>query len=199
MTKKIAFIISRILGPVPLICLLWLVTALKSGIGFWKAIWVYSLIFLICIAIPITLTTFLIVQKKISDIEWSKISDRRKFGLPILLIDLILLLMLTYFLTNQTIFHLTLVFSFIALANSLIYLFSSFKISAHMAGATIVFAGVNLFYHLRFMWLFLLLIPIAWARYTLKIHTLLELITGATLTFGILLLALLLFGYPAVP
>jgi hypothetical protein len=197
--KKVAFLVSRILGPVPLLCLLWLTTAVKSGIGFWKALWVYPLILLVTLIIPTIVTTYLITVKKVADIEWISIKARRRFLLPIGVYSLSCLLILTYLLTNRTIFHLTLLFSAIVVATILIYAFTNFKISAHIVTATTTIAAINLFFNQKLLWLFLLLIPIIWARYTLKVHTLKELIAGFILSSSILILALCVFGWPKVP
>lgn len=199
MEKKIAFFISRFFGPIPLLFVLWLTTALKSGIGFYKALWVYPVILLFSLLIPTAITTYLISIKKVSDIEWKKLADRRKFLLPLGIYAVISLVIATYFLTNATTFHLTLLFSTIIVTFMGIYAFTSFKASAHIAVATVTIASINLFFHQQYLWLFSLLIPIIWARYVLKVHTLAELIGGFTITASILLLGLLLFGWPAVP
>lgn len=195
----LAYIISRILGPFPLICVIWLTSALKSGIGFWKAVWVYPLIFIFTIAIPVTITTYLITVKKIADIEWKNLTDRRKILLPLGIYSITCLTILTYFLTNTTTFHLTILFSTIVLATLAIYTFTNFKISGHIIVATVTIANLNLAFGLKYFWLFLLIIPIIWARHTLKVHTLTELIAGLILPGVIIIAALLLFGWPAVP
>lgn len=196
---KAAFIISRVLGPIPLLIVLWLVTAVKSGIGFWRAIWVYPLILLIALAIPTAITTYLIAVKKVSDIEWKRISDRRKYLFPLSIFPVFFLSLLTYLLTNQTIFHLTLLFNSIIVVMMMIYSFSNFKVSAHIAILTVTIATVNLFYHLNYLWLFLLIIPVVWARYILKIHTLRELAAGFLIPIIIMATGILLFGWPQVP
>jgi|GEM_PF-2375558 len=195
---SLAFFISRVFGPFPLVCVLWLTTALKSGIGFWKAILVYPLIFFVDIAIPIAITSYLIYAKKVKDIEWSDLEQRNQYLLPISFIAIPLLLFLTYFLTNSTIFHLSILFSIIVLSMLTIYRFFHFKISGHIVTATIVISGVNLFFGLNFLWLFLLIIPIIWARYTLKVHTLVELISGFVLPAIIMLMAVFIFGWPNI-
>lgn len=197
--RSLAYLISRILGPLPLACLLWLVTALKSGIGFYKALWVYPLIFFITIAVPTLITSYLIAIKKVRSIEWPDLKERKKYLPPISIISIFFLTSLTYFLTNQTIFHLSLLLGINILVLIFIWTFLNYKVSAHVGMATFTFAGVNLFFHFKFWWLFVLLIPIIWARYVLKMHTLSQLIAGFILPAAIGLLALLLFGYPAVP
>lgn len=154
MQKKVAFIISRIFGPIPLLCFLWLITALKSGIGVWRAIWVYPVIFLVTIAIPTLITTYLIASKRVKDIEWSDISQRKKYLPAITVFSVFFLLLLTKLLTNDTIFHLSLLLSAIMVAMVLIWTFLNFKISGHIVIATITFAGINLLYHQKFWWLF---------------------------------------------
>lgn len=196
--QKLAFLISRVLGPLPLICLLWLVVAIKSGIGFWRAVWVYPLIFFTSIALPFSLTTYLIAKGK-SDIEWSDIAQRRRYLPPLAVFSSVSLAILTYLLTNQTIFHLSLVL--IVIINSMVIIWSlfNFKISGHTVIATCTFLALNLFFHLKFLWLFILLIPIVWARLVLKMHTLAELIAGIILPIAVSLTAITLFGWPNVP
>lgn len=197
--RSLAYLISRVLGPLPLACLLWLVTALKSGIGFYKALWVYPLIFLFTIGTFTLFTSYLITIKKVKNIEWPDINERKKYLPSISLLAIIFLNFLTYFLTNQTVFHLSLLLGSIILAMIFIWSFLNFKISGHVIIATITFTGVNLYFHNNFLWLFILLIPIIWARYVLKMHTLAQLIGGFILPAAIGLLALFLFGWPAVP
>ena len=199
MQRKVAFIISRIFGPIPLLCLLWLITAFKSGIGLWRAIWVYPIIFIITIAIPTIITTYLISIKKVKDIEWSDINQRKKFLPAITAFSVFFLLVLTKLLTNETIFHLSLLLSAIMITMVLIWTFFNFKISGHIVIATLTFAGINLFYHQKFWWLFPIIFVIIWARNKLKVHTLAELVAGFLMPAIIMFLALLLFGWPAVP
>ncbi|MBI4099738.1 hypothetical protein HY440_01900 [Candidatus Microgenomates bacterium] len=197
--KKVAFFLSRILGPLPLICVLWLVTAVKSGIGFWKAIWVYPVIFLASIAIPTALSLYLIATKHVTSIEWPKVSERRRFLIPVMLTGITPLVFLAWALTNSTIFHLSLVTAVIVAATIVIFTVFNYKISLHMVIASGVFAGINLFFHQQYLWLYLLLIPIAWARYVLKMHSFWQLLAGFVLVNSLILLSVLLFGYPAVP
>lgn len=199
MNRKLAYIISRVLGPLPLICLLWLATALKSGIGFWKALWVYPLIFIATIAVPNLITTYLIATKRVKGLDWPDLNERKKYLPTITLISILALTSMTKLLTNETIFHLSLLLSAIGISLILIWIFFNFKISAHIVVATGTFAGINLFFHMRFLWLFLLLIPIIWARLELKMHTFPQLVAGFLLPTVITLAAVLLFGWPAVP
>lgn len=198
-SRKIAYIISRIFGPLPLLCLLWLVTAFKSGIGFWRALWVYPLIFLATIAIPNLITIFLITTKRVKGLDWPDLTERKKYLPTITLISILGLTMLTKLLTNETIFHLSLLLSLIGFLVILIWLFFNFKISAHIVVATGTFAGLNLFFHMQYLWLFLLLIPIIWARHELKMHTYFQLIAGFIMPTIVTLLAILIFGWPKVP
>ncbi len=195
---KLAFLISRIFGPLPMGIIIWLLTALTSGIGFWKALVVYPIIFFTTILIPLLITLFLHATKRVPDIEWKNIDDRKKYLLPLTIVALIILNVLTYFLTNWTIFHLGLLLSAILLTMSAIWVIFDFKISGHMAVATITFAYINLLFGLTFLWLFLLLIPIGWARWHLKLHTPKELTAGFALPIIYMLLALAIFGWPGV-
>lgn len=196
---NIAYLISRIFGPLSMACILWLVIALRSGIGFWKAVWVYPLIFITTIALPTLVTSYLVASKLVSSIEWPNIDERKKYLPPIALITTFVLCTLTYILTNSTIFHLSLLFSLIVFLELFVWSFFNFKISAHISAVIITVMGINLFYHQQFLWLFALVIPIIWARSVLKMHTLTQLIAGFLLSFGVLMLAIYLFGWPAIP
>lgn len=197
--NNLAFIISRLFGPVTFIIFLWLTTALKSGLGFWKAIWVYPVIFVFSIGIPLIITTYLVAIKRASDIDWSNIEARNKYLLPLSIPTVSIFILLFYFLTNSTLFHLSLVLAVIMIAGIFITSILKFKISGHMILASMAIANFNLFFHMGYLWLYFLLIPIAWARYTLKVHTAKELLAGIILANGIMLLALLIFGWPNIP
>lgn len=80
----------------------------------------------------------------------------------------------------------------------IIWVFFDFKISGHMVIATLAVSGVNLFFGLHFFWLYLLLIPIMWARLTLKVHTYSELLAGILLPVTLMLAALAIFGWPKI-
>ena len=195
--QTIAFVISRLLGPLPLLCLLWLVTAFKSGIGFWKAIWVYPLIFIVAIGVPFAISTYILIRPGGPGIEWPTIGSRRKLY-PIFLFSGSLALVLAYFLTSPTIFHLSLLAGLIAALIYLITTLFKFKISVHTALASGVFWGINFLTHFKFWWLFFFLIPIVWSRYVLKVHNLSELLAGIILTNSLIIIAILLFGLPKI-
>jgi hypothetical protein len=196
---RLAFIISRVLGPLPLLCLLWLATAVKSGIGIWRALWVYPVIFIIGIAIPFSITTYILIKRHgRTTIEWTNIKDRMIF-VPLLFFFWSINLVAVYFLTNRTVFHLSLLAAALTVAAFFITVILKFKISLHIMAASGVFWGVNFMTHFKFWWLFLLLPPLIWARYVLKIHTLTELASAAILANTLILLAVYIFGWPAVP
>lgn len=193
-----AYFVSRILGPFPLLILLWFVTAVKSGIGFWKALWVYPLIGFVGIGLPFLVSTWILFRKKSTDLEWTDTDDR----VNVILITLFfwfLSTILVKYLTNQTIFHLTLLAGGIGIILFLITAVLRFRISLHISAASGVFWGINFLTHFKFLWLFILLIPVIWSRYVLKAHTLAELTAGLILTNGLIILAILLFGLPRVP
>lgn len=195
--KKLAFVISRVLGPLPLLCLLWLATAVKSGIGFWKALWVYPLIFIVGIAIP-TAISLVVMQRRKINFEWSNLKDRRLL-VPIYIPFWLVVILLTWLLTNSTIFHLALLTTLEVTFALIFYLYLKVKISAHMMIASGVFWGVNFMTHNKYWWLFFFLIPLIWARLELKQHTWAELIIGLLLVNAIDTVAIIIFGWPGVP
>ena len=195
---RLAYVISRVLGPLPLICLIWLIASLKSGLGLSRVLWVYPLIFITSDAITIGITDYLIATKKVKNIEWSDVKDRKKYLLPISIFSFTFLIGSTYAFTNSTIFHLSLLLCAIWFTNILLYTFTKFKISTHITLATLTVSSIILFFGLGYLWLFLFLIPIMWARRTLKDHTLPELLAGFFIPAIIMLTALLIFGWPKI-
>jgi hypothetical protein len=193
-----AYLISRIFGPATALIVIWLVTAFKSGIGFWKALWVYSLIFFVDLAIPLLITSYLVYTKRVKDIEWRDVNQRNKFLIPLGCATIPILLVLTYLLTNAVIFHLSLLFSAIMIAIFAIYKIFKFKVSLHIALTSLAINNVCLFFGIKFLWLNVLLIPIFWARRTLKAHTISEMIAGFILPNVIILMAIAIFGWPNV-
>ena len=199
MSKNVAFIISRVLGPLPLLCLLWLVTAIKSGIGFWKALWVYPLIFLLSLGIPVLITSYLISQKIVKGLDWPNLAERKKYLPPLAIFSIISLNILTFGLTNVTIFHLGILLSAITATMIFSWAFLNLKVSGHMVIAFVTFSGINLFFHLQYLWIYLLIIPIYWARITLGVHTPKQLLAGIFIPAVYILAGVLLFGWPNVP
>lgn len=196
--KKLAFVISRILGPLPLLCLLWLAVALKSGIGFWKALWVYPLIFLVGIAMPAAISTWVLIKKRGKiNIEWSRLEDRYLL-IPIYVPFWIIVLLLVWKLTNPAIIYLSLLMTVGVIAGVISIVVLRYKVSAHMAIASATFWGVNFLTHNKFLWLFFMLIPIYWARRELKQHTWKQLIAGLLLANALTIVFIFLFGWPKV-
>lgn len=197
MGKSLAFLVSRILGPLPLLCLLWLATALKSGIGFWKALWVYPILFLIGIAIPTTIS-IVILRKKHIDIEWSNLKDRYLL-IPIYVPFWAIVLLLVWKLTSPAIIYLSILMSAGIVTGIFCIVVLRYKVSAHMAIASAVFWGINFLTHNKYLWLFLLLIPLFWARLELKQHTIKQLVAGLLIANVLTGAFVYFFGWPAVP
>ncbi len=193
-----AYFIYRIFGPVSLLCLLWLMGALKSGIGPWKALWVYPLIFITGIALPVVISTTVMRLQGSWDFDWTKRENRVK-AMIIFLSCWITTGGLVYVFTNETVFHLYLLALAIGLVLFGVTAICKFKASIHMALAVVVFSAVNLYLQMKFWWLFFLLLPIAWARWVLKKHTWGQLAAGVIIPVVIILLALCFFGWPKVP
>lgn len=67
------------------------------------------------------------------------------------------------------------------------------KISIHASTLTALVTLLVLFRGEAFLWLFLLIIPVAWSRYFLRQHTLAQLIAGSALGVGVTYFAWLVF------
>lgn len=196
--NRLAYLISRVLGPTPLVSLTFLLVAVNSGIGINKALWVYPLIFLVSIATPMVFTIYLVLSKKVKDIEWSDIKDRGKYMPPIVIYSLGSLTFLIWLLTTSTLFRMTLLFDAIVFVMILFYKYLELKASVHIMFATIAFASIILFFGFQYFWIFIFLLPIMWARRTLKVHTWPELLVGFFVPATLMIAALLIFGWPHI-
>lgn len=173
----VANIISRIAEPllwVPV--MIWLVVTHVSIPGSKQQIY-FPVLLLFVFVIPFGYFLYLLFIKKEFDID---ITDRRKrlgFTLKSML-SFGIALVFTYFMDKE-LFVITGAVFFATLG--LILITTRWKISFHGGLNTLIFCTVNYFYHWRFWWLFLLLIPIGWARIIMQKHTLSQFVAGSVL------------------
>lgn len=129
----------------------------------------------------------------ISDIDLSDREERPAF-LAVFITTLLIATILLYVLgAPQKLFVYALSGLLVTVTTAIVTLF--WKISYHTTVTTSVVSAIAIIGGLRFAWLFLLIIPVAWARVTLKKHTLLQVIFGAVVAFLITYAVFHLFGY----
>lgn len=175
-------IISRLTEPIiwiPLV--LWIVLEkLQSSLG--KIVNYYFITLFFFFIVPFGYALFVIFIKKDLDIDISDKSKRIKFAvLPML--SFAIGVTITYFIDKQ--FFIITLAAFMS-TMLLVVITHLFKISYHSGLNALYFYVVNYLYNWHFWWLFLLLIPISWGRWTMKKHTIMQLFAGvivSTFTF----------------
>ncbi|MHB9093498.1 MAG: hypothetical protein ACYC21_02405 [Eubacteriales bacterium] len=179
--SKAAEIVSRAAEP-----LVWL------PLMIWLVLWhvnlpgekriVYYLVLLVFIfVIPFGYFMYLVFIKREFDLDVTQRNKRIGFTLKSM-VSFAVAAVLTYFM-NRELFVITSAVFISTL--SLILITIRWKISFHGGLNTLIFCTVNYLYNWQFWWLFLLLIPIGWARLTMKKHTPAQFVAGVTLCAAI--------------
>lgn len=176
---KLANFISFILGPqiwFPVIFYL-LLSRTDLSITYPKII--VPLIFLLQVIIPLAGPFIAFKKGKIKSLDIPERKDRVGFMLVASLSWLTSLLVI-YFFGNFALFKTSLIIFVLIFIMFLITLF--WKISIHVATNTAGVFFVNYVYGWHFLYLFLLIPLVAWARLKLRVHTPFQLISGFLVT-----------------
>lgn len=185
MRTLLAQIISKIFGPegaLPLYLIGLLV--LRGGLTQEQIIHLVPMLLFFDWLVPLISLVILIKLGKVSDLDVSKRTERPVI-LLIILASTAAATLFSFFWGNQLVFHLYFIQTILTFVLTLISFF--YKISLHTALNTFLFLVVNYLYNWKFAWVLVLLIPIAWARWELKKHTLPQLVLGMIIGFVILL------------
>ena len=190
MKKSFAIVISRLFDPV------WLIPGMLALAAGWSLInglrWRFILILLLIDGlIPFLYFVHLLSTKEVSDWDTTKREQRVKlygFTLAAHSIGAILALLLGKIVLAKILF----LFLILAAVFTLITL--RWKISIHtgVSSAAVVFLG--LLFGAHWLWLFLIVAIVAWARVILKKHTFWQAIIGAGLAGGIIALGFYVLG-----
>lgn len=176
MRTLLAQIISKIFGPegaLPLYLIGFLV--LRGGLTQEQIIHLVPMLLFFDWLTPLISLVILIKLGKVSDLDVSKRTERPVI-LLIILASTAAATLFSFFWGNQLVFHLYFLQTILTFVLTLISFF--YKISLHTALNTFLFLVVNYLYNWKFAWVLILLIPIAWARWQLKKHTLPQLVLG---------------------
>ena len=174
--RKIAKILSIIFQPTFIPIALYIIVSLyvaPSVTGFY-----YALIGIVFITLaPMVLVYILARYNKISDPD---LSDRRERFVPYISIVGLYIIGFFVFWLHQApypILATTASYIVVTFIGAFVSLF--WKISMHMAGVAGPVTALVFLVNPIFILAYLLLIPLGWARYTLKKHTLLQIIMGS--------------------
>ncbi len=182
--KKVAKIISFLLGPQLWLPVLVILFVFFTGVGSSLEIPLLSLLILFFIVIPFSSIVLAYKTGKVSDLDLTKRTERFK-PLFIMFICFLCGLASVFFLANSVLLHLYILFFILFIVNAVITLF--WKISFHM---TVNVAGaifINYLFGWRFPWLYLCIPLVFWARYVLKKHTIAQLVGAAALDLIIII------------
>lgn len=185
----IAGVISRVAEPlIWLPLMIWQVLSHVSLPGDKKLIYYPMLLFFVFI-IPFSYFMYLVFIKKEFDFDVTQRSKRVGFTLKSMG-SFAVGLLLTFFMDRQ----LFVITGAVFLATlSLVLVTTRWKISFHGGLNSLIFCTINYLYNWHFWWLFLLLLPIGWARLTMKKHTVAQYAAGVALCTGIFFAVTLLF------
>lgn len=174
---RLANIVSRLAEPLFwLPVMIWLVVS-KVSIPADKQLIFYPVLLLFIFVIPCVYFLYLIFVKKEFDIDITERSKRLEFTLKSM-VSFGIGFILTYFMDKELF---TITGAVFLSSLSLILVTTRWKISFHGGLNTLIFCTVNYFYHWRFWWMFLLLIPIGLARVIMKKHSPAQFVAGTVL------------------
>ena len=189
--KKTARIISMIFQPTFIPIILYLIVAIhfvQSLRGLYLALIGIGLIALA----PIGWIYFLARYNKISDPD---LPDRRERFLPYIgIVGLYVgcLILFIYLRAPRQVLAITVSYILVTLVGAFISLF--WKVSMHLAGVAGPVTALVVLVSPYFALAYLFLIPLGWARYILKKHTLSQIIVGSGISIFITLFAIRLFS-----
>lgn len=183
MTELAAKIISRVCEPIiwaPL--MIWL-TMSKVPIPTEKKIFYYPILVFFVFVIPFGYFMYLVYVKKELDIDVTQREKRMGFTIKSMM-SFAIAVLITYFVERKLFVIATAVFLSVL---ALIIITNWWKISFHGGLNTLIIITLNYLYNWRFWWVFLLLIPIGWARLMLKKHDLAQYFAGVLVCAGLFL------------
>ncbi len=176
-----AQIISRITEPlIWLPLMVWLVLSNVSLPVHQQVVW-FPVLLLFVFVIPFGYFLYLVFIRKEFDIDVTRRSKRVDFTLKCMAsfavaVGITLFLNRELFIITGAVFLSTL---------SLILVTIYWKISFHGGLNTLIYSTVNYLYDWQFWWLFLILIPIGWARLAMDKHNLSQYAAGVLLSAAV--------------
>lgn len=189
---KISEIVSRVFDPLRLVGpVVFAIVIFNVGLTFNQLIILVPTIAIVGVIAP--LLTFFLLRKKghIKDTDITKREERYLF-FGFLTICFLLSLILIFIFGNKLLFVLNLTLLAVTAATWLLNF--KFKISGHLAWDSLAIFIVNFLFQWQFIWLFLLIPVIGYARIDLKKHTLFQVSTGTLVGLLIPYLVLNFFG-----
>lgn len=187
---KLAIIISRVFDPV------WLIPGMLAIAAGWSLFnglrWRFIVILLLIDGlIPFIYFAHLLSTKEISDWDTTKREQRLKlygFTLVTHSIGVILAFLLGKIILAK------ILFLFLTLAGVFTLITFRWKISIHTGVSSAAVVFLSLLFGSNWLWLFLIVVVVAWSRITMKKHTLMQALAGAIAAAGIVSLGFHFLG-----
>lgn len=181
MTKKLAWVVSRIFDPVieiPILLSASVWFALNNGMR-----WRFLILLLVIDALLPALYMVIGLWKGFIK-DWDMTQRKDRFGIYFFTILAHLFgVVLAYFLGKEELFKILLMFWVLGAIYGVITLF--WKISIHAGTNAALLAFFNHFYGWdRYWWLVLVLIVVLWSRYVTKKHTWGQLVAGSVIALA---------------
>lgn len=176
--EKVAGIISRVFD-FPLLAIVLLIAALfNTGLSTTQIKTLATYLVVLDIVFPIALFLVLLRKGKLSDIDIT-IRQERYWLFGLATITFLISTIMVYYLANYQFFILNLTLFLVALTLFIITL--RWKISGHLIMNCSAIFIINYLFDWRFLWLFLIIPLVAFARFYLRKHTIPQIVAGAIL------------------
>ena len=175
--EKFSFIISRIFDFYFWFPVLLLAAVFKTGLAAGQIKILLPTLLIVDVVIPISYFFMDLGGGRVSDIDVSKRQQRYHLFIRLVIIQIISTVF-AYFFGNQTFFVLQLIN--LVLGTSILLITFFYKISGHMLLSSSYILMINFLFNWQFLWLFLILPFVAFARIYLKKHTVWEVLAGTT-------------------
>lgn len=180
--NRLALIVSRLFDPA------WMIPGMLAVAAGWSLLnglrWRFIVILLLIDGLmPFLYFVHLLSTKEISDWDTTKREQRIKlygFTLVAHSIGAVLAFLLGKIVLAK------ILFLFLILATVFTLITFKWKISIHTGVSSAAVVFLSLLFGLNWMWLFLIVLAVAWARITMKKHTLAQAVLGAMVAAGII-------------
>lgn len=149
--------------------------------------------FCFAILVPGFYILWLLEANRISDVHMSN-PEERKIPLLVAAISSLVAAVILYFLdAARPVFLISVIYAINSLAIAAITQW--WKISVHTGMFASIVTIIVVIFGLPYLWLYALLIPLAWSRIYRKKHTIWQTMAGAVITSALTLLIFIIFGY----
>jgi membrane-associated phospholipid phosphatase len=189
----LAFIISAILSPYITALVFIVIITYKYSQNLGQFLPWMSIAFVFAVIIPGFYILWLLESKAINDIHISNLKDRKRPFLITGISSLIGAIILDLVHAARPVVVMAYAYAANAVVISAITQF--WKVSVHTALFSAVSTIALILFGLKFWWLYLLLIPLAWSRIHRKRHSILQVVGGTLLAFVLTCAVFWGFGY----